>query len=150
MNRRDFLSNGLVAAASIGAGGKTDESIESSAGKLVGVLAELTFAQGAGEQGAAALARLATETRKEPGCLRYVVARDMLDPDRFHLSELWDGVRSLADHFATPHMTAFSATARGLGFAAPFIKQLSIADLKDLRPGELKAVGERAINLKGN
>ena len=47
---------------------------------------------------------------------------------------------ALADHFATPHMATFSARARRLGFAAPFLKLIRIAELSDLRPADLESL----------
>jgi len=72
--------------------------------------------------------------------MRYVVARDLIDPDRFHLSELWNDIGALANHFATPHMAAFSATARDLGGSAPYLRRIHVSQLADLNPGELKSL----------
>ncbi|HEY0628109.1 MAG TPA: putative quinol monooxygenase [Sphingomicrobium sp.] len=103
-------------------------------------MAELQFAPGTGTRAAEALADLARATNAEPGCRRYVAARDLADPDRFHLSELWDDIAALADHFATPHMAVFSATAQVLGYSAPFLKRIAIAELGELKPAELKSL----------
>lgn len=108
--------------------------------RQIAVIAELKFASGAGAEAAEALAALALATLAEPGCRRYIVSRDLGDPDRFHLSELWDDLDALADHFATPHMATFSARARRLGFAAPILKLIRIAELSDLRPADLESL----------
>ncbi len=62
---------------------------------------------------AAQLMRAMTEaTVREPGCLHYAFATDLLDPNRFQLSELWRDAAALEDHAQTPHMAAFR---EGLG-----------------------------------
>lgn len=138
MNRRDFLSNGLAMAAGVASAADLGPEQCCAAPKMVAVMAELQFAPGTGARAAEALRELARKTSAEPGCRRYVAARDLGDPDRFHLSELWDDIGALADHFASSHMAAFSATARALGYAAPFLKRIAIAELGELKPAELK------------
>jgi quinol monooxygenase YgiN len=143
MNRREFLEDALIAVAGVSAAAAADTAavIEGgSAMQQIAVFAELLFPQAASAQAAAALARLGEETRKETGCRRYVVAQDLADPGRFHLSELWDNLNSLAAHFDTPHVASFSAVALALGYSAPFIKRIEIASIEDLRPSELKSI----------
>lgn len=142
-NRREMLSTGLVAAGVIGVGqGKVQaaSTADDDGQKLVSVLAELRFPISASERAATALAELAEQTRRERGCLRYVVARDLADKGCFHLSELWEDIDALAAHFATPHMAAFSASARALAYTAPFMKQISVAGIADLNPRELSTI----------
>jgi quinol monooxygenase YgiN len=52
------------------------------------------------------------ETIKEQGCQHYAYSRDLSTPNRFQLSELWDGEAALAGHFGTEHMVTYRA---GLG-----------------------------------
>ncbi|WP_373488974.1 putative quinol monooxygenase [Blastomonas sp.] len=49
------------------------------------------------------------ETLKEPGCLHYSFARDMVDPDLMRISERWDSQEALDAHSTAPHMAAFGA-----------------------------------------
>ena len=52
------------------------------------------------------------ETIKEHGCERYVFSADLSNPNRFHLSEVWENQAALDGHFRSAHMAAFRA---GLG-----------------------------------
>lgn len=142
MDRRTFLSDGLAAgmAAAIVPAAQTVAGRSPLCGDVIAVMAELRFSPGTGDGAAEAIAALAQATRAEPGCRRYVAARDIERPDHFHLSELWDDLSALADHFATPHMSAFSAKALALGYSAPFLKQLHVARIADLKPRELKSL----------
>jgi quinol monooxygenase YgiN len=144
MDRRTFLSDGLATAAGVAviadalpAPGLPPPACHR---RQIAIIAELKFATGTGAAAAEALTTLALATLAEPGCRRYIVSRDLGDPDRFHLSELWDDLNALADHFATPHMAAFSARARRLGYAAPFLKLIRIAESSDLRPADLESL----------
>ena len=101
-------------------------------------MAELLFSPEDSEQAAMAIGKLAKATRLEPGCVRYVAAQDLGEPGRFHLSELWDDIGALARHFEMPHMAEFSAAVRPLGYSAPFIKRIEIAQLSDFKPSDLK------------
>ena len=44
---------------------------------------------------------------QEPGCELYVMAADLSDPGRFHLSERWTDAESLAAHAAAPERKDF-------------------------------------------
>jgi len=150
MNRRDFISESMGMAAGIGLGaaagisGSKDPQMPGTEASIV-VLAELLFPREATARAAELLAELAIATRAEPGCRRYVVAQDLEDPGRFHLSEHWQDIEALAAHFETAHMAAFSNAARPLGYSAPFLKQITVADMTDLRPSRLRA-GNAAIS----
>lgn len=144
MNRREVVGLSLagVAGAIVGsaqapvagaAGPKPDKS-----GSMIVVLAELRFPAGTTERAAEALSMLQEATRVEPGCLRYQIARDIDDEGVFHLSEIWQDIGALSAHFATPHMAAFSATAHELGYSAPFMRQVVVESLSELRPRELR------------
>jgi quinol monooxygenase YgiN len=55
-----------------------------------------------------------------PGCVRFSVSEDVLDPNRFHLVEQWADQEHLDAHFASPAFQATSAAIkeqiRVLGF----------------------------------
>jgi quinol monooxygenase YgiN len=144
VDRRRLLAAGLAAVAVPAAAKAPGHAAGSDPDdRRVAVLAELRYAAGTGEAAARALARLADKTRAEPGCLRYIVARDLTDPALFHLSELWSDLGALAAHFETPHLTAFSAAARALGYSAPFLKLVTVSGLSDLNPRELRSSHNR-------
>jgi quinol monooxygenase YgiN len=60
-------------------------------------------------QAAALMRAMPAATVREPGCLHYAFAADLLDPNRFQLSELWRDAASLEAHAQTPHMADFRA-----------------------------------------
>ncbi len=49
------------------------------------------------------------ETQKENGCLHYSFSTDLVMPNRFQLSELWENGEALAAHFQSAHMATFRA-----------------------------------------
>jgi quinol monooxygenase YgiN len=148
MNRRDFFSGGLAIAAGTSLSGMASPGEATAAeiavnqgySGMIAVMAELLFERGDAPLAAKALSELAAATQHEPGCIRYVVAQDLNEPGRFHLSELWKDVSSLGDHFATEHVAAFSSAARGLGYSAPYLKKISVARISDFKPSELSSL----------
>ena len=48
-------------------------------------------------------------TRDEPGCLSYVLHRDLQDPHRFAFIETWRDQAALEHHREQPHMRVFKA-----------------------------------------
>ena len=54
------------------------------------------------------------ETRKEPGCLKYVSSVDVNDPTIIRIDEMWESMDTLVPHFQTPHMAAFQEALSGL------------------------------------
>lgn len=51
--------------------------------------------------------QVAMETRKEPGCIKYIVSADMEDASIFYMFEEWENRDALNAHFQTPHMADF-------------------------------------------
>lgn len=47
---------------------------------------------------------------EEPGCLDYACAIDLADPTLLRIVERWTDEASVAAHFQTPHVMAFSRT----------------------------------------
>ena len=54
------------------------------------------------------------ETRKEPGCLKYVSSVDINDSTIIRIDELWESMDALEPHFRTPHIAAFQKTLGGI------------------------------------
>lgn len=52
---------------------------------------------------------------QEAGCELYVMAADLSDPGRFHLSERWTDAESLAAHSAAPERKDFRRALRDAG-----------------------------------
>lgn len=55
----------------------------------------------------AAMDEMMAHTRTEPGCLVYTYSRDLTDPNRFHLSEIWDSQDLMEEHIDAPHSARF-------------------------------------------
>jgi quinol monooxygenase YgiN len=51
-------------------------------------------------------------SRQEEGCLEYVIAADPLDPERAVLSERWESMHHLQQHFAQQKTAARGASTR--------------------------------------
>ena len=49
-----------------------------------------------------------------PGCLSYIVAEDVVDPDALWITEVWDSQRSHADSLKLPAVQAAIAKGRPL------------------------------------
>ncbi len=74
------------------------------------------------------LLALVEPTRKEPGCLDYVLFEMQDAPGTFYMREAFTSRAALDAHFGTPHFRAFAATVESL-LARPlqlvFLDQLS-------------------------
>ncbi len=73
-----------------------------------------------------------TETMKEQGCLHYAYSRDLSNPSRFQLSELWASDTALAAHFQTGHMATYRAGIGRLRVERRTVKRYSVTDVQDL------------------
>lgn len=69
-------------------------------------------------------------TREEPGCIRYVVADDIEQPDTLRVWAEWLSWEALVAHFETPHMDAFRGCVGGLG-VREFTLQRYLIDLSE-------------------
>lgn len=58
------------------------------------------------EEARKALAGLAKETVKEPGCFKFDVLQSRENPKHFMLWECWQGEAALKAHFEMPHTKA--------------------------------------------
>jgi quinol monooxygenase YgiN len=54
-------------------------------------------------------------TAQEAGCEMYVMAADLSDKGRFHLSERWTDAESLAEHAKGAHLKDFGRALRAAG-----------------------------------
>jgi|SRR5664279_3897924 quinol monooxygenase YgiN len=53
-------------------------------------------------------------TRKEPGCITYVLVQNIADPLEFTFIEEWASGQALDVHLQTPHLTQGAARLAGL------------------------------------
>lgn len=68
------------------------------------------------EEAAPAMRVVVEATLREAGCRAYSYARDVVDPEVFRVTEMWDNRASLAAHFAAPHMVLWVEQRQALGF----------------------------------
>lgn len=54
------------------------------------------------------------ETRKEPGCIRYELYRDIEDDTIFTFIEEWESKKDLEVHFETPHFKKYIPVMNGM------------------------------------
>lgn len=76
---------------------------------MIIVSGQVTIAAGEFEKAKPALMDMITETRKEPGCLDYVLVQDPVDANVIRIFERWENELALQAHFGSPHMSAFNA-----------------------------------------
>jgi len=76
---------------------------------MIVINGRITTKDGQVERLRRAIADLERATRAEPGCLDYVFAVEVNDPNSVRLVERWESADALRAHFGTPHMAAFQA-----------------------------------------
>ncbi len=81
---------------------------------LLTVFAEIRANPGKEEAVREVLKGLVEPTRKEEGCVQYVLHVDNDDPGHFVFYENWTSMAHLQAHIATPHMQAFLARSAEL------------------------------------
>lgn len=67
-------------------------------------------------------------TRLEDGCIRYAYARDVLDPDLMHISELWRDADALKAHGGAPHMDTWRSAMREAGVIERDLKMYEVGE----------------------
>jgi quinol monooxygenase YgiN len=73
------------------------------------LIAHLRARPGKAAELSRSLAALVAPTRREPGCLSYVLHGAADDPALFMLYEVWRGRADLDRHFEEPYLRAFLA-----------------------------------------
>jgi quinol monooxygenase YgiN len=63
----------------------------------------------------AAILEQMRDTRREPGCIRYVIAEDVEQPGTLRVFSAWASWEALETHFIAPHMDRFRSRIGGLG-----------------------------------
>jgi quinol monooxygenase YgiN len=77
----------------------------------------LQAAAGREEEAATQLRKLLAPTRREPGCVNYLLHRDPKDPTKFMFYEEFKSEEALQDHTKAPHFqewAAYQAANEGL------------------------------------
>jgi quinol monooxygenase YgiN len=76
---------------------------------LLTVVAEVRAKRGKEGELREILAGLVGPTRKEDGCVQYILHVNNQDPEHFLFYETWKSTAHLDAHLASPHMQAFMA-----------------------------------------
>jgi quinol monooxygenase YgiN len=92
----------------------------------VHVIARLTARPEAVAELQKLLSGLLEPTRREPGCLRYVLLQNAADPTDFTFVEEWADAAALDAHSATPHLQAVLVQAPVLLATAPDIRRYTL------------------------
>jgi len=72
------------------------------------------------------LLSLIEPTRQEPGCLRYELLQNAVDPTDFTFVEEWADETALEAHFTTPHLQAALVQSSALLAAEPEINRYTV------------------------
>ena len=99
---------------------------------MIIVLVEVEVEPGSISQVKDALAKMETETRKEPGCLSYAFSVDLSDESRVRVTERWQTIEDVGKHMATPHMAEFQNAVVSIEPKSVEIKAYEVAREVDL------------------
>lgn len=77
---------------------------------------------------AAAMETVLAATRQEDGCINYSYARDVLEPDLLHVSELWRDADALRAHGKAPHMATWRAAMAEAGVVERDLKMYEVGE----------------------
>lgn len=75
-----------------------------------------------------AMQKVIAASRKEPGCLEYSYAEDILDPGLIHIAERWESQEAFDEHFASDHIAEWCGKWANLGI---FDRKLSIHEVSE-------------------
>lgn len=78
------------------------------------------------ERAAELMREVTRATVQEEGCEHYAFSRDLLNPKRFQLSELWTSLAHLDAHVQTPHIAAFRAGLAALRVEQRIVKRYPV------------------------
>jgi quinol monooxygenase YgiN len=78
------------------------------------ILGELEFHSADVAIAAAAAAKHAAATQREPGCRHFAFARDVQTPEILRISEWWENEECLRAHLEQEHVLEFTALIRTL------------------------------------
>lgn len=99
---------------------------------MIVVSGTIRVAAGSREAARAAALAVASETRKEDGCISYAFYADLTEDGAFRVFEEWESDAALKAHFQTPHMAAFREKLAGLEFISREIKRYVVTETTDL------------------
>ena len=78
------------------------------------------------------IAKQMAATQAEDGCEQYIFSRDVTDPNRLLISELWRDGEALAAHGKTPHMAEFNKAIGSATINSISVKAYEVASVRVL------------------
>jgi quinol monooxygenase YgiN len=107
IGRREFLAS----AAALAVAGPSALAAHQRAPSMYGLIGKMNAVAG---QRDALLAILLGSTGEMPGCLSYVIAKDLQDPDALWITEVWDSKESHDASLSLPQVREAIAKGRPL------------------------------------
>jgi quinol monooxygenase YgiN len=86
------------------------------------VIGRVSCAEGKGDELAELMRWMQTESRQEPGCIRYGFYTSVEDPNEFIAVEEWDSKEALQTHFGAPSVAGFGAKIGDLIAGSPTVE----------------------------
>ena len=116
INRRNLLTGSAAAAAFPFLGGQlvaADNAHAEFPKDAVILTAQLKAKEGEVDAVKEALGSLVGPTRKEEGCIHYILHQDVKDETKFMFYEVWADDGAFKQHGKTPHMKALGPKLKG-------------------------------------
>lgn len=77
-----------------------------------------------------AISAMETASRAEAGCGDYTFSVELNDPNTLRITEQWQSVEALQQHFATPHMAEFQKI---MGTHPPVSMEVKIYEAEEIK-----------------
>jgi quinol monooxygenase YgiN len=77
-----------------------------------------------------AISAMETASRAEAGCDDYTFSVELNDPNTLRITEKWQTVEALKEHFATPHMAEFQ---KSMGAHPPVAMDVKIYETQEIK-----------------
>ena len=116
INRRNLLTGSAAAAAFPFLGGQlmADDKPHAEFPKDAVILtAQVKAKETEVESVRETLGSLVGPTRKEEGCIHYILHQDVKDETKFMFYEVWANEKAFKDHGQTPHLKGLGAKLKG-------------------------------------
>ena len=99
---------------------------------MIAVLGTVRLAPGEMDRLNMALTAMMAATQAEDGCIQYVYARDITDPNHMTVSELWRDESALKAHFNSPHMAELNKVLATAKILALSVKRYDVSNVTTL------------------
>lgn len=79
------------------------------------IVGTIRISPGSLERARPAMAAMIHASRKEPGCLAYSYAEDVIEPGLVRVTEIWESRAALSAHFASDHLRQWRESWETIG-----------------------------------